>query len=82
MKAEVGSDDPDPCTIGDLVLAIRDLKARICATLREFDEDFEAILDEDQLEKWLTIKHRFCTARDRCRPHRDRPDDGDANDEG
>ncbi len=82
LKAELGSDDPDPCTIGGLILAIKDQKIAICTTLRSFDEEFEAILailGPEQLEKWLTIKHRFCTSRDRCRPPRDRPD---VNDEG
>ena len=79
LKAEFGVEEPDPCTIGGLILAIRDLQATICATLRSFDEEFEAILGPEQLEKWLTIKHRFCTARDRCRPPRDRRD---GNDEG
>ena len=85
LKAELGSDDPDPCTIGSLILAIKDQKIAICTTLRWFDEEFEAILDPEQLEKWLTIKHRFCTSRDRCRPPRDRPDGRDrpdVNDKG
>ena len=85
LKAEFGEEEPDPCTIGGLILAIRDLQKTICATLRSFDEEFEAIMSPEQLEKWLTIKHRFCTARDRCRPHRDRRDGNDrpdGNDEG
>ena len=85
LRAEFGSEDPDPCTIGRGILAIKDLQATICATLRSFDEDFEAILEPEQLEEWLTIKHRFCTRRDRCRPPRDRRDGSDrpdGNDEG
>ena len=78
LRQELGSEDPDPCTIGRLLLAIKDLKKAICVTLRTYDGEFEAILGPEQLETWLTIKHRFCTPRDRCRPPRDRPG---ANDE-
>ena len=68
LREELGWEDPDPCTIGRLLLAIKDLKKAICAMLRTYDVEFEAILGPEQLKTWLTIKHRFCTPRDRCRP--------------
>ena len=37
LREECGSEYPDPCEIGRLLLAIKDLQATICATLREFD---------------------------------------------
>ena len=78
LREELGSDDPDPCEIGELLLAIKELQATICATLRTFDEEFEAILNPEQLEKWLTIKQRFCTSR----PHRGDRDRGDRDPDG
>ena len=75
LRAEFNSEDPAPCTIGRLILAIKELKKAICAMLREtFDPEFELILGPEQRERWLAIKDRFCTPRDRCRPPRDRPD--------
>ena len=50
MREEFGSEDPDPCTIGRLLLAIKDLKKAICVKLRTYDGEFEAILGPEQLE--------------------------------
>ncbi len=63
LKAELGSADPDPCLVGDLVIAIRNLKIEICRTVHSFEGDFNAILTPEQLEKWLEIKPHFCKRR-------------------
>lgn len=79
LRAELGSEDPDPCEVGQLLLAIKELQAEICETLRSFDAEFEAILSPEQLERWLTIKARFCNRDGRPRPDRVRPDEEDLN---
>ncbi len=73
LREDLGSEDPDPCTVGGLILDIKDLQAEICALTQSFADPFAEILDDDQREKWETIKDRFCNSRDRRRPGRDRP---------
>lgn len=73
FRAEHQSDDPDATELGRLLLAIKELQAEICDVTQSFAADFAGILDEDQLEKWDTIKERFCNSRGRRRPGRGGP---------
>ena len=73
FRAEHESDDPDATELGRLLIDIKDLKAAICATTQSYAPDFAGILNPDQLEKWETIKDRFCTSRRRRGPERGRP---------
>lgn len=64
LQAELSSEDPDRCLIGDLVLAIRELRVEICETIQSFEDDFLAILTPEQQERWLAIMDRFCRGDD------------------
>ena len=68
LKEELGSNDPEPCVVGELVISIKNLREEICRTRNSFADDFLAILTPEQAERWLAIKHRF------CRPHKDGTD--------
>lgn len=75
FREELGSEDPDACEVGRILLAQKVLRAEICAVTQSFADDFAAILDPDQLEKWETIKDLDFNPRDCCRrPGRDRPE--------
>ena len=73
FREEHGSDDPDATELGRLLLAIKELQAEICAVTQSYAADFADILDDAQIEKWETIKDRFCNSRRRRGPGRDGP---------
>ncbi len=74
QKDELGSDSPDACTVGELLLEGKRLQAEICAIVQSYADDFAEILYPDQLEKWLTIKDRFCHRRPPRHHGPDHPD--------
>ena len=51
LKAELELENPDPTTLGELMIASRDLREQIRAGHDAFVTSFEGILTPDQLEK-------------------------------
>jgi len=70
LREELGSEDPDPCAVGKLLLEIKERPAEICAITRSFADEFAGILNPDQLETWKIVKDLFCDPR----PHHRGPD--------
>ena len=56
LQELLGSDDPDPAEIGDLLLAIRSLKQQIQRIGAQGVADFEAILDDEQAGRLANLR--------------------------
>ncbi len=63
LKEMIDAGDPDPATVGDLVLQIADLKYELGEIHVIYHEDFMALLDEDQ-----TRRLGFIARADRVQP--------------
>jgi Spy/CpxP family protein refolding chaperone len=51
LKEMIEAGDPDPTTVGELVLLIADLRAELGEIHMTYHEDFMALLDEDQARR-------------------------------
>ncbi len=63
LKEMIDAGDPDPATVGELVLEIASLRATLWEILVIYHEDFMALLDEDQ-----TRRLGFIARADRVQP--------------
>jgi hypothetical protein len=51
LKAELGMETPDPLVVGDIVIALHDLRGQVAAIRAQLRAEFLAILTEEQLAK-------------------------------
>ncbi len=63
LREMIDAGDPDPATVGDLVLQIADLRAELGEIHMMYHEDFMALLDENQ-----TRRLGFIARADRVQP--------------
>lgn len=59
----VQSDFPDPTEVGTRVLEIRELRQEIYGLRQQATADFEALLDDQQLDRLTTLRHAARLAR-------------------
>ena len=55
LRDELGAPDPDPATVGTLMLEARDLEQQIRAAREEYRQDFSNLLDAEQNRKLEAI---------------------------
>ncbi len=51
LREMIDAGDPDPATVGELVLQIADIRAELGEIHMMYHEDFMALLDEDQMRR-------------------------------
>jgi hypothetical protein len=56
LRTDLNAASPNPCTVGQDVLALRTNEERIKDALEDFDRKFSALLNPEQLAKYEALK--------------------------
>ena len=56
LEALLSSEDPDPYEVGDLVIQRHDLGGELADVQRTYVEGFDAMLDEEQMDRYHFIR--------------------------